>query len=195
MTDKMKIYVKNMVCERCCLVIENALKQLHLQYKTVALGEIDFSDYYREHLPIEKQTLLSEQLLALGFSLLDDKKSKLVDNIKRLCLLYIADIETPVKHVLSAYLSTTLQREYNYLSNLFTSVEGTTIEQYYIRLRVEKVKELLLYNEMSLSEIAFQLGYSSVAHLSGQFKKITGLTPSYFRSLKNQKLRTSIDNL
>ena len=111
------------------------------------------------------------------------------------CLEYLQHIDGVDKKVLSEHISQAVQREYNYLSHLFSVVEGITIEQYFIRLRVEKVKELLVYGEMALGEIAFQLDYSSVAHLSGQFKKVTGLTPSYFRSLKNQKLRNSLDKL
>ncbi len=191
----MKIYIKNMVCDRCCLVVGNVLKNIGLRYASIDLGEIDFADYYGAKLPDNVETLLSEDLEALGFSILSDKKSKLIEDIKKSCLDYIQHIEEPDKKVLSDHISSAIQLEYNYLSHLFSVVEGITIEQYFIRLRVEKVKELLVYGEMALGEIAFQLSYSSVAHLSGQFKKVTGLTPSYFRSLKNQKLRYSLDKL
>ncbi len=191
----MKIYVKNMVCDRCCLVVGDALKNIGLRYASIDLGEIDFADYHGAKLPDDVETLLSDDLEALGFSILSDKKSKLIEDIKKSCLDYIQHIEESDKKVLSDHISSAIQLEYNYLSHLFSVVEGITIEQYFIRLRVEKVKELLVYGEMALGEMAFQLGYSSVAHLSGQFKKVTGLTPSYFRSLKNQKLRYSIDKL
>ncbi len=191
----MKIYIKNMVCDRCLLVVGNVLKNIGLTYASIELGEIDFADYHGAKLPDNVEALLSDDLEALGFSILSDKKSKLIEDIKKSCLDYIQHIEVPDKKVLSDHISSAIQLEYNYLSHLFSVVEGITIEQYFIRLRVEKVKELLVYGELALGEIAFQLGYSSVAHLSGQFKKITGLTPSYFRSLKNQKLRYSLDKL
>ena len=191
----MKIYIKNMVCDRCCFVVGNVLKNIGLRYASIDLGEIDFADYHGAKLPDDVETLLSDDLEALGFSILSDKKSKLIEDIKKSCLDYIQHIEESDKKVLSDHISSAIQLEYNYLSHLFSVVEGITIEQYFIRLRVEKVKELLVYGEMALGEIAFQLGYSSVAHLSGQFKKVTGLTPSYFRSIKNQKLRYSLDKL
>jgi YesN/AraC family two-component response regulator len=123
------------------------------------------------------------------------KKSKLIESIKNSCLDYLKHFDVLNKITLSQHISDTVNLEYNYLSHLFSVIEGVTIEQHFIKLRVEKVKELLVYDELALGEIAFQLGYSSVAHLSGQFKKITGLTPSYFRTLKNQKLRYSLDKL
>lgn len=191
----MKIYIKNMVCDRCSLAVSNVLKNIGLHYASIDLGEIDFAGYYGEHLSNDKQKLLSDELEALGFSILSHKNSKLISDIKTSCLNYIENIEYNDKKVLSEHLSNEIRLEYNYLSHLFSLVEGITIEQYFIRLRVEKVKELLVYGEFSLTEIAYQLGYSSVAHLSGQFKKVTGLTPSYFRTLKNQKLRKPLDNL
>ncbi|NQZ53932.1 MAG: helix-turn-helix transcriptional regulator [Piscirickettsiaceae bacterium] len=191
----MKIYIKNMVCDRCCLVVGNVLKNIGLRYASIDLGEIDFADYHGAKLPDNVETLLSNDLEDVGFSILSDKKSKLIEDIKKSCLDYIQHIEELDKKVLSDHISNAIALEYNYLSNLFSVVEGITIEQYFIRLRVEKVKELLIYGEMALGEIAFQLGYSSVAHLSGQFKKVSGLTPSYFRSLKNLKLRHSLDKL
>lgn len=184
-----------MVCSRCCLAVKDILNKMGLSSLSVNLGEVDFADYYGEKLSDEIGNLLSEELKALGFSILNNKKSKLIEDIKISCLDYIAQTEQAGKKVLSAHISSTIGLEYNYLSNLFSVVEGITIEQYYIRLRIEKVKELLLYGDKTLQEIAFLLGYSSVAHLSGQFKKITGLTPSYFRTLKNQKLRLFLDKL
>jgi AraC-like DNA-binding protein len=184
-----------MVCDRCCLAVKNILENHSLQYDAIILGEIDFADYYGENLPSELLTVLSADLENLGFSILNDKKSRLIEDIKKSCLDYLQYFELSDKKTLSEHISSAVQLEYNYLSHLFSVIEGTTIEQHFIRLRVEKVKELLVYRELTLGEIAFQLGYSSVAHLSGQFKKITGLTPSYFRTLKNQKLRYSLDKL
>ncbi len=191
----MKITIKNMVCDRCCLVVSNILKDLNLQARTVVLGEVDFGDVYGEQLASEVQVLLTIKLEEYGFELLNNKKSKLIETIKIACIDYIQRAEEFNKEKLSSHISKALKRDYNYLSQLFSGVEGVTIEQYFIRLRIEKVKELLVYDEFKLSEIAFQLGYSSVAHLSGQFKKVTGLTPSHFRSLKNEKKRHSIDKL
>ena len=184
-----------MVCSRCCLAIESILNKMGLKFISINLGEVDFADYYGEKLPDDTEILLSKELKTLGFSILSSNKSKLIEEIKLSCLDYIGRIEEANKKVLSDHISSTVGLEYNYLSNLFSAVEGITIEQHYIRLRIEKVKELLLYDGKTLGEISFQLGFSSVAHLSGQFKKITGLTPSYFRTLKNQKLRFSLDDL
>lgn len=191
----MKIYIKNMVCDRCCLAVSNILKNIGLRYASVDLGEVDFADHYGDQLSNDMHKLLSDELETLGFSVLSDKKSQLIGDIKIICINYIQNIENPDRKVLSEHISSAIQLEYNYLSHLFSVVEGITIEQYFIRLRVEKVKEQLVYGEMSLGEIAFHLGYSSIAHLSGQFKKVTGLTPSHFRSLKNQKLRSPLDKL
>ena len=184
-----------MVCDRCCLVVESVLSSIGLRYASINLGEIDFAEYYGGGLSEDLEKLLSDKLEVLGFSILSDRKSKLIEDIKLSCLDYLRHIEQPGKKVLSDHISSAIQLEYNYLSHLFSVVDGITIEQYFIRLRVEKAKELLLYGELALGEIAFQLGYSSVSHLSGQFKKVTGLTPSQFRSLKSQNMRFPLDKL
>jgi len=184
-----------MVCDRCSMMVKDILKNIDLRYVSVDLGEIDFGDHYSGNLSNDQQKILSDALENLGFSILSDKKSKLIEDAKISCLSYLSKIEDPDKKNLSEHLSAAMGLEYNYISNVFSYVEGITIEQYFIRLRIEKVKELLVYGELSLGEIAFQLGYSSVAHLSRQFKKSTGLTPSHFRSLKDKKLRYSLDNL
>lgn len=191
----MKIYIKNMVCDRCTLAVKTLLENSDLQYASITLGEIDFAENYGDSLPSNALSLLSNNLEELGFSILSDKKSKLIESIKNSCLDYLKHFDILNKITLSQHISDTVKLEYNYLSHLFSVIEGVTIEQHFIKLRVEKVKELLVYDELALGEIAFQLGYSSVAHLSGQFKKITGLTPSYFRTVKNQKLRYSLDKL
>ena len=191
----MKIYIKNMVCDRCTLAVKTLLENSDLQYVSITLGEVDFAENYGDALPSNALSLLSNDLEELGFSILSDKKSKLIESIKNSCLDYLKHFDISNKITLSQHISDTVKLEYNYLSHLFSVIEGVTIEQHFIKLRVEKVKELLVYDELALGEIAFQLGYSSVAHLSGQFKKITGLTPSYFRALKNQKLRYSLDKL
>jgi len=191
----MKIYIKNMVCDRCSLAVGNLLTTMGLTYLSIDLGEVDFADYHGDKLAKDVEQQLAANLEALGFSILSDNKSKLIEDIKKSCLDYLIHIEQPTKQLLSEHISSDLLLEYNYLSNLFSVIEGITIEQYFIRLRVEKVKELLVYGELALKEISFQLGFSSVAHLCGQFKKVTGLTPSHFRSLKDQKLRQSLDQL
>ena len=191
----MKIYIKNMVCDRCTLAVKTLLENSDLQYTSITLGEIDFAENYGDSLPNNALSLLSNDLEELGFSILSDKKSKLIESIKNSCLDYLKHFDISNKITLSQHISDAVKLEYNYLSHLFSVIEGVTIEQHFIKLRVEKVKELLVYDELVLGEIAFQLGFSSVAHLSGQFKKITGLTPSYFRTVKNQKLRYSLDKL
>lgn len=191
----MKIYIKNMVCDRCTLAVKTLLENSDLQYVSITLGEVDFAENYGDALPSNALSLLSNDLEELGFSILSDKKSKLIESIKNSCLDYLKHFDISNKITLSQHISDAVKLEYNYLSHLFSVIEGVTIEQHFIKLRVEKVKELLVYDELALGEIAFQLGYSSVAHLSGQFKKITGLTPSYFRTVKNQKLRYSLDKL
>ncbi|MDA7568633.1 AraC family transcriptional regulator [Emcibacteraceae bacterium] len=177
------------------MMVKDVLEKMYLSHASVDLGEIDFGDHYGASLSDDQQKALSGALENLGFSILSDKKSKLIEDAKIACLNYLSNIENPNKKKLSEHLSSAMGLEYNYISNVFSSVEGITIEQYFIRLRVEKVKELLVYGELSLGEIAFQVGYSSVAHLSRQFKKSTGLTPSHFRSLKDKKLRYSLDKL
>ena len=177
----MKLQLKNMVCQRCCMVVKSILQQLDLSADQVSLGEIDFGDRYGEKLePVVYQELLTK-LDAAGFELLNTKQQQLIEKIKLLCLQMIVEADGQKKEKLSTVLSSSLKRDYNYLSSLFSSVEGATIEQFYIQQRIEKVKELLVYGELSLGEIAYQLGFSSAAHLSNQFKKITGLTPGYFR--------------
>ncbi len=191
----MKVYVKNMVCDRCRMAVESTLDELELRASSVSLGEIDFGGFYGNTLDPAVEGKLKGRLEALGFELLNDRQSRIVEKIKLACIQMIASSAGGKKQNLSDVLKGRLNREYNYLSNLFSSVEGITIEQFFIRQRIEKVKELLVYDELSLGEIAFQLGFSSVAHLSGQFKKITGMTPSHFRSLKSARRRKPLDRL
>lgn len=184
-----------MVCERCKIVLTTILQKLSLQFHTVTLGEVDFGEFYGEHLDNDVQVLLVKQLTIYGFEILNSKKSKIVEEIKRLSIEFIHKKNTLKSKTLSSYLTSKLPHHRNFLSQLFSSVEGITIEQYFIKQRIEKVKELLIYDELSLSEITYQLDYSSVAHLCRQFKKITGLTPSYFREQKDLKKRSAIDKL
>ncbi len=175
----MNLYVKNMVCNRCITAVKSLLNELEFQYSSVKLGEIELQKE-----PTDEQVAsLKERLANTGFELLDDSRKKIIEKIKTIIINQVHYDKGDERYNLSKLLSSELHKDYSYLSHLFSEVEGTTIEKYVINQKVEKVKELLVYNEVSLSEIAFQLGYSSVAHLSAQFKKVTGLTPTYFRNM------------
>lgn len=181
--DMATLFIKNMVCNRCIMAVRNELDKLGLSVKDIGLGEATI-----ERQPTaEEKRKLDEALMALGFQLIDDKKSRAIEKIKNIIIELVHHQDSEVKTNLSALLSNKLHRDYNYLSNLFSEVEGTTIEKYFIAQKIEKVKELLVYDELSLSEIAFRLNYSSVAYLSNQFKKVTGLTPSHFKQIKDKK--------
>ncbi|MDV3585706.1 AraC family transcriptional regulator [Elizabethkingia anophelis] len=177
------IFIKNMVCDRCIMVVQNELEKLGLDAKNIKLGEVILS---KEITSLEKENL-SKTLEPLGFEVIDDKKGRIIEKIKNIIIDLVHHQDSDVKINLSDVLSDKLHHDYNYLSNLFSEVEGTTIEKYFIAQKVEKVKELLVYDELSLSEIAFRLNYSSVAYLSNQFKKVTGLTPSHFKQIKEDK--------
>ena len=177
------IFIKNMVCDRCIMVVQNELEKLGLDAKNIKLGEVILS---KEITSLEKENL-SKTLEPLGFEVIDDKKGRIIEKIKNIIIDLVHHQDSDVKTNLSDVLSDKLHHDYNYLSNLFSEVEGTTIEKYFIAQKVEKVKELLVYDELSLSEIAFRLNYSSVAYLSNQFKKVTGLTPSHFKQIKEDK--------
>jgi AraC family transcriptional regulator len=186
----MQLYIKNMVCDRCILVIKEQLEKAGIAYNNVTLGEVTL---VKEPAP-EQLEHLNRNLTSIGFELLDDKKEKLVEKIKNIIISLIHRNEDGNNKKLSAILEEKLQLDYHYLSNLFSSTEGITIEKYSIRQRIERVKELLTYNELSLSEIADQMEYSSVQHLSQQFKKETGLTPTRFRELK-ENTRKPLDKV
>lgn len=177
------LFIKNMVCNRCIIVMKNELEKLGLSAISIKLGEVIFE----KNITVEEKEKLDEALLELGFQIIDDKKSRIIEKIKNTIIELVHHQENEAKTNLSDILSTKLHHDYNYLSNLFSEVEGTTIEKYFIAQKIERVKELLVYDELSLSEIAFQLNYSSVAYLSNQFKKITGLTPSHFKQIKEEK--------
>lgn len=173
----MRIYIKNMVCDRCVLVVKQELEKIKIVPSLVALGETEIPD----NTPEAQLLQLRQSLAGVGFELLDDNRKKIIEKIKTTIIEHIHQNDTDDKHNFSGILSKALHKDYSYLSGLFSEVEGITIEKYVISQKIERVKELLVYDELNLSEIAYQLGYSSVAHLSVQFKKVTGLTPSYFK--------------
>lgn len=185
------LHIKNMVCDRCIMVVKEVFINSGLPLSKIQLGQVEL----KEEPDPQQLEILRTRLHELGFELLDDKKSKIVDRIKTVIVSLIhgnSDEDFNLK--LSALLEEKLGVDYHYLSTLFSSVEGITIERYAILQRIEKVKELLMYDEKSLSEIAYEMGYSSVQHLSQQFKKITGLTPSHFKQLKENK-RKPLDKI
>jgi AraC family transcriptional regulator len=187
----MKLYVKNMVCDRCKMVVRTTLEGAGLHPRQVALGEVDLAE---DSLTVPQLNDVDGLLKAVGFELLEDKERKIVEAIKTAIieLIHRDNDESPVKH--SEYLAQRLGRDYYQLSRLFSESEATTIEQYIILQKIEKVKELLTYGEQTLSDIAFQLGYSSVAALSSQFKKVVGMTPSIFKEQGNAK-RKALDKV
>jgi AraC-like DNA-binding protein len=178
-----------MVCIRCQLTVKAELENLGLRYIYVKLGEADIID----DISSEKLKQLDIGLRQSGLQLLDNKKSILVEKIKIAIIELVQDQEEQIKVNLSNYLSDKLNYDYTYLANLFSEVKGITIEKFYLTHKIEKVKELIVYDELNLSEIAYKMHYSSVAHLSNQFKKYMGLTPSHFKQLKNKRRKTLED--
>lgn len=186
----MKLYIKNMVCIRCKMVVKDELKKLGLHYTVVELGEVEIL----ENITVEQHDQFKTALLKSGLELMDDKKSVLIQKIKNVIVEMIHYREEPMTMNFSEYLSEKLQHDYTYLANLFSEVQGTTIEKFIIAHKIERVKELLVYNDLNLTEISYLMHYSSVAHLSTQFKKVTGLTPSHFKHLKERR-RNMLEDL
>jgi AraC-like DNA-binding protein len=186
------LLVKNMVCHRCILAVQNILEDLGIPFSKIDFGEI----YLPEELSSKQMESLKERLGSIGFELIDTHLSALIERIKKYALLKARNEtdEKEGKKKLSTYLSEKLNHEYTYLSSIFSSVEGRTIENFFIAQRIEKAKELMVYGQLTLSEIAYELDYSSVAHLSSQFKKITGLSPSHFKEVGISR-RKSLDHL
>ena len=178
-----------MVCSRCKMMVKAELEKVGMHPVSVELGEVEVSD------EADKSSVqqLNDNLKLLGFEIIDDRKSRIIEQIKTAIVNLIHYSEEQNNLNLSDYLSRQLNYDYGYLSNLFSEVEGSTIEKYLIAQKIEKVKELMMYDELTLSQIANQLGYSSVAYLSSQFKKQTGLTPTFYRSLKENKRRNIED--
>jgi AraC-like DNA-binding protein len=182
------LYIKHMVCRHCLKSVKKILESLGIEIETLQLGEVQV----RQALGNVQIEQLRQALWEEGFELIDDKKTQLIEQIKAIVIEEVhQSTESPSRKPLhqnfSDYLQERLGVEYNYLSHLFSSVEGRSIEKYLIAQKVERIKELLFYNELTLSEIAWQMNYSSVQHLSSQFKKVTGLSPSEFKKQKNKK--------
>ena len=186
----MKLHIRNMVCNRCNMAVQAQLEAFGWHVQAIALGEAEVE----ETLTDEEKEQLNTALLALGFELIDDRKSKLVERIKNILVTCAHYTDGPLKTTLSEHIAAQLHHDYSYLSKLFTEAEGTTIEQYFIAQRIERVKELLVYDEESLGQIADRLHYSSVSHLSKQFRKVTGLTPTSFRQ-QGKHNRKPLDEL
>ena len=179
----MKLYIKYMVSLRCKMMVKAELKKLGLRYVVLELGMAEVM----EEITPEQREQLKVNLLRSGLELLDNKKSILIEKIKNVITEMIHHSDELPKLNFSDYISEKLGYDYTYLSNIFSEVKGITIQQYIMTHKIERVKELLLYDELNLTEIAHKLHYSSVAHLSNQFKKITGLTPSFYKKLKHKR--------
>lgn len=186
----MKLYVKYMVSIRCKMVVKQVLKKLGLHYINVDLGEIETL----EELTPEQRDQFRVMLQSSGLELMEDNKAILIEKIKNVVVEMVHYTEAPLKINFSVFLAEKLNHDYTYLSNLFSEVVGTTIEHFVIAHKIERVKELIVYDELNLTEISYLLNYSSVAHLSNQFKKVTGLTPSHFKKLKKRRM-TGLENV
>ncbi|MCX6320554.1 MAG: helix-turn-helix domain-containing protein [Bacteroidia bacterium] len=185
----MKLYIKYMVSLRCKMVVKEELKKLGLHFIIVDMGVVDIM----ENITAEQREQIRNNLLKSGLELMDDKKAVLIEKIKNVIIEMVHYRDELPKINFSDYLSEKLTHDYTYLSNLFSEVQGTTIEKFIISHKIERVKEFIIYDELSLSEIAWKMHYSSVAHLSNQFKKNTGLTPSHFKKLKNKRRKAIED--
>jgi AraC-like DNA-binding protein len=186
----MKLYIKYMVSNRCKIAVKEELKKLGLHFIVVDLGEVEVM----ENIASEQREQLRRALLDIGFELMDNKRSVLVEQIKNVVIDMVHYSDEVIKTNFSDYLSEKLNHDYTYLANLFSEVQGTTIEKFIINHKIERIKELIIYDELNISEIAWKMNYSSVAHMSNQFKKVTGLTPSHFKQLKVKK-RTPIEDI
>ncbi|MGL2964274.1 helix-turn-helix domain-containing protein [Flavobacterium sp. RSB2_4_14] len=179
-----------MVSNRCKIAVRDELKKLGLHFIVVDLGEVEIM----ENITFEKREMLKEGLLKSGLELMEDKKAILIERIKNIIIEMVHHSDEIIKVNFSDYLSEKLGQNYTYLANLFSEVQGTTIEQFMISHKIERIKELMIYDELNITEIAWKMNYSSVAHLSTQFKKVTGLSPSHFKKLKDKR-RISIEEI
>lgn len=179
----MKIYIRNMVSLRCKMIVKEEFERLGLAYSIIHLGMVEVS----QNLTSNERSHLKENLLQSGLELLDDKKSEVIEQIKNVVVGMIHYSDEVPKVNYSDYISEKLSYNYNYLSNLFSEMKGITIQQFIINHKIERVKELLLYDELNLTEISYKMHYSSVAHLSNQFKKVTGFSPSIFKQFQHKR--------
>lgn len=186
----MKIFIKYMVSIRCKMLVKSELDKLHIPYISVDLGEVNLE----RNITMEQRHQLNMALKKSGLELMDDKKAMLIEKIKNVIIEMVHYIDEPPLTKFSTFLSEKLNHDYTYLANLFSEVTGTTIEHFIIMHKIERVKELLVYDELNLTEIAYKMRYSSVGHLSNQFKKVTGLTPSHFKQMKDKRLN-NLENL
>jgi len=184
------LFIKNMVCNRCILTVKNILDKNRILFSKVSLGEVELEKKLNE----QEIKTLDADLHKVGFELIDTRVNKIIEDIKQAVLEYLSLGIDSQNFKLSGFITNKIAYDYSYLSDLFSSVEGKTIEQYFILQRIEKVKELLVYDQLSLTEISYQTGFSSVHHLSSQFKKVTGLTPSHFKKIGAEK-RKALDQL
>ncbi len=179
-----------MVSNRCKMAVKDALRKLKLHFVVVDLGEVDIMENISE----EQRFQLKLELFNSGLELMDDKRAMLIEKIKNVIIEMVHYSEEAIKINFSDFLSEKLNHDYTYLANLFSEVQGTTIEQFIIVHKVERIKELIIYGELNITEIAWKMNYSSVAHLSNQFKKVTGLSPSHFKQMKNKR-RSPIEDI
>lgn len=185
----MILYIKYMVSLRCKMIVKQELERMGLHPVVVELGQVEIF----EDLTSTQRALLKSSLLATGLEVLDDKRHILIERIKNVITEMIHYTDEVPKVNYSEFISQKLNYDYTYLANIFSEVKGITVQQYIINHKIERVKELLLYNELSLTEISYKLHYSSVAHLSNQFKKVTGLSPSYFKQIKQKRVQNLED--
>ena len=186
----MKLHIKYMVSTRCKMAVKEELKKLGLHFIVVDLGEVEIM----ENISAEQRERLKKGLINSGLELMDDRRSVLIERIKNVIIEMVHHTDEMIKINFSHYLSEKLNHDYTYLANLFSEVQGTTIEQFIISHKIERIKELIIYGELNITEIAWKMNYSSVAHLSNQFKKVTGLSPSHFKQLKNKR-RSPIEEI
>lgn len=185
-----RLLIKNMVCQRCVMTVKNILHQLEIPFENVSLGEVDLT---RKLSDIELKKV-ENSLNKVGFELIESRVNKIIEDIKIRVVEYLSLGMDSQNIKLSQFITDKIVYDYSYLSDLFSSIEGKTIEQYFILQRIEKVKELIVYDQLSLTEISYQTGFSSVHHLSSQFKKVTGLSPSHFKKIAGEK-RNSLDRV
>lgn len=186
----LKLFIKYMVSNRCKIAVKEALKKLGLHYIVVDLGEVEIMEDINE----EEREQIRIALHFLGLELMDDKKAILIEKIKNIIIEMVHHSNDLIKTNFSDYLSQKLNYDYSYMANLFSEVQGITVEQFIISHKVERIKELIMYDELNITEIALMMNYSSVAHLSNQFKKVTGISPSHFKQMKDKK-RSPIEEI